>query len=140
MLIKHEAKFAAGHAMLNSGTKCDGIHGHNYGVLVLIDGQTADNGMLLDFHIIDYIVKTYDHQLILNSEDPRLKMLEDAGETNLISFEAGNPTAENLAKQIATEIADEIESRDLSVVSIQVTIYEEADASATSKVTMRAIT
>jgi len=71
-------------------SKCANTHGHNWIIEVEVKGYLlSKSGMLLDFSIIDDVIKNkYDHQH-LN------KVIKQ-------------PTAENLAKQIADDLNMEI--------------------------------
>ena len=82
-----EDSFAAGHFLRNYKGKCENPHGHNYKVLVTLQGNELDKaGLLLDFkdlkHAIKAVIERLDHQMI-NEIEP---------------FTLVNPSAENLAK------------------------------------------
>jgi 6-pyruvoyltetrahydropterin/6-carboxytetrahydropterin synthase len=82
-----EDSFAAGHFLRNYKGKCENPHGHNYKVLVTLQGSELDKaGLLLDFKDLKYaikgVVEKLDHQMI-NEVEP---------------FTVVNPSAENLAK------------------------------------------
>jgi 6-pyruvoyltetrahydropterin/6-carboxytetrahydropterin synthase len=82
-----EDSFAAGHFLRNYKGKCENPHGHNYKVLVTLQGNELDKaGLLLDFkdlkHAIKAVIEKLDHQMI-NEIEP---------------FTLVNPSAENLAK------------------------------------------
>jgi 6-pyruvoyltetrahydropterin/6-carboxytetrahydropterin synthase len=82
-----EDTFAAGHFLRNYKGKCENPHGHNYKVLVTLQGRELDRaGLLLDFkdlkHAIKGVIERLDHQMI-NEVEP---------------FTELNPSAENLAK------------------------------------------
>jgi 6-pyruvoyltetrahydropterin/6-carboxytetrahydropterin synthase len=82
-----EDSFAAGHFLRNYKGKCENPHGHNYKVLVTLQGNELDKaGLLLDFkdlkHAIKGVIEKLDHQMI-NEIEP---------------FTLVNPSAENLAK------------------------------------------
>ena len=77
-----EAHFSSGHY-----GKCENPHGHNYRVLVTLQGaELESNGLLLDFKVLKDILKPVvnylDHQMI----------------NDLQPFTTVNPSAENLAK------------------------------------------
>lgn len=73
------------------------LHGHDWQVTVTVEGEDLDeDGLLCDFHalerVLDGILKPYCNGN-LNDEAP---------------FTRVNPTAENLAKHIATTLADQL--------------------------------
>ena len=48
--VSVEQTFAAGHALRNYKGKCENVHGHNYKVQVMIEGEKLDEtGLLVDF-------------------------------------------------------------------------------------------
>jgi 6-pyruvoyltetrahydropterin/6-carboxytetrahydropterin synthase len=85
--VSVEETFAAGHALRGYRGKCEKVHGHNYRVLGVIQGERLDsNGLLVDFvelkRILHAIVERLDH-VFLNDLPP---------------FDQLNPTAENMAR------------------------------------------
>ncbi len=91
--VSVEETFAAGHALRGYRGKCENVHGHNYKVRVILQGQELGSiGLLFDFKDLkDAIMRTIrdlDHQF-LNEVPP---------------FDAVNPSAENLAKYFFDEI------------------------------------
>ena len=87
-----EREFCAAHAITINGHR-EPVHGHNWRVKVVVDGERVDsNGLLCDFHIIerelDRIIAPF-HNNNLNAVSP---------------FDEVNPTAEHVAQQIALAI------------------------------------
>ncbi len=87
-----EAHFSSGHYLREYRGKCENPHGHNYRVLVTLEGKELEpNGLLLDFKILKDILKPVvnylDHQMI----------------NDLVPFTTVNPSAENLAKYFFDE-------------------------------------
>jgi 6-pyruvoyltetrahydropterin/6-carboxytetrahydropterin synthase len=116
-----EDSFAAGHFLRNYKGKCENPHGHNYKVLVTLQGRELDKaGLLLDFKDLKYaikgVVEKLDHQMI-NEVEP---------------FTVVNPSAENLAKyfyeQTNVRLKDVTEGR---VWVKQVTMFETDTTNAT---------
>ena len=67
--ISKEFHFCASHCLdtLPKGHKCAGLHGHNYVVMVELEGETVDeSGFLVDFYELDalkkYIDDEFDHR------------------------------------------------------------------------------
>lgn len=114
-----ERDFSAAHLMRGYPGACARLHGHNYRVLLSVEGDTLDDsGMLMDFADLkgafEEILDELDHRN-LNEIPP---------------FDEINPSSENLARYIYERASDAIEG-DVRVGSV--TIYE----SATSSVTYR---
>src|SRR5437868_15501618 len=82
-----EDTFAAGHYLRNYKGKCENPHGHNYRVLVTLQGRELDKaGLLLDFKDLKYALKDVIARLAH-------QMIND-----IAPFDTVNPSAENLAK------------------------------------------
>jgi 6-pyruvoyltetrahydropterin/6-carboxytetrahydropterin synthase len=113
--------FAAGHYLRNYKGKCENPHGHNYRVVVTLQGRELDKaGLLLDFkdvkcvlkHTIDYL----DHTMI-NDIEP---------------FTVLNPSAENMAKFFYDRTNERLkEQTDGRVTVKQVTLWETDTSEAT---------
>jgi|TARA_B110000196_G_scaffold160437_1_gene137913 6-pyruvoyltetrahydropterin/6-carboxytetrahydropterin synthase len=84
------------------------MHGHNWKVEVEICGNKLDNiGMVIDFKEIRNTTKSVVDQLdhrFLNDLDP---------------FKEINPTAENIAQYIYTELSDVMNDKQIEVKSIK---------------------
>jgi 6-pyruvoyltetrahydropterin/6-carboxytetrahydropterin synthase len=116
-----EDSFAAGHFLRNYKGKCENPHGHNYKVLVTLQGRELDKaGLLLDFKDLKYaikgVVEKLDHQMI----------------NEVAPFTEVNPSAENLAKyfyeQTNVRLKDVTDGR---VWVKQVTMFETDTTNAT---------
>ena len=49
--------FAASHFLTKYHGKCEELHGHNYKLIVTVEGPVKDDGMVIDFKIIKKIVR-----------------------------------------------------------------------------------
>lgn len=88
--IDHE--FCAGHAIVIKGQR-ESVHGHNFRVTAVVCGEQLDaDGLLCDFHSVERQLRRITGQYnnkSLNETEP---------------FDKINPTAENIARQIAEEL------------------------------------
>ena len=114
-----ESDFSAAHLMRGHPGACARLHGHNYRVLVSVEGENLDaTGMLVDFAelkaVFEGILGELDHRN-LNEIPP---------------FDEINPSSEHLARYVYGRMTDAFADR---VRVSRVTIYE----SATSSVTYR---
>lgn len=106
------ASFAAGHRLLNSGTRCESPHGHNYVVEAFLVGAALDHrGMVYDFSdfkdVIETLVAKWDHKFLVNSRDASLRdALEKVDPVAVVVFEDENPTAEAMARRLFLELRD----------------------------------
>jgi 6-pyruvoyltetrahydropterin/6-carboxytetrahydropterin synthase len=94
-----EQTFAAGHALRNYKGKCENVHGHNFKVRVVIEGEKLDEtGLLVDFldvkAAMQTIIDRLDH-VFLNEVAP---------------FDVKNPSAENIAEYFYSEIERSLKS------------------------------
>jgi 6-pyruvoyltetrahydropterin/6-carboxytetrahydropterin synthase len=116
--LKVVTQFAAAHQLTMVGTKCENMHGHNWKIEVYVIGESLDKaGVLVDFgvikkHVAD-IMTMFDHKYL----------------NELALFEDNQPSSENIAYLIATELQQRIDDSAVSVS--RVTAWESDDAAAT---------
>lgn len=120
--VSVEETFAAGHSLRGYRGKCENIHGHNYRLRVVVEGEQVDSiGLLVDFsdlkRIMREAIEKLDHQF-LNEVPP---------------FDKVNPSAENMAHYFYKEITRELKggSRENPVRVAEVKIWETDTAIAT---------
>ncbi|MGD9135622.1 MAG: 6-carboxytetrahydropterin synthase QueD [Desulfobacterales bacterium] len=116
--LKVITRFAAAHQLTMVGTKCENMHGHNWKIEVFVAGENLDEaGVLVDFgvikkHVAD-IMSLLDHKYL----------------NELAFFEQKQPSSENIAYLVATELQQRID--DSAVRVSRVTAWESEDAGAT---------
>lgn len=119
--IMREFEFDAAHRLINHEGKCKYLHGHRYKAQVSIlpnDGKLDSLGRVIDFGVVkqqigDWIDLYWDHNLILNKDDPLLTVVCKPTQANLQSKMQrevfgqqsiyrmdNNPSAENMAKEL----------------------------------------
>ena len=100
--IYKEVFFEATHRLIHYRGKCFRLHGHQWRVEGWIDG-TADErtGIVLDYNCIKEVVGRFDHQVILNRDDPMAACIE---EFHPVVTTEGDPTSELLAGLVAEMI------------------------------------
>lgn len=108
--VYKEIEFAASHFLREYHGKCERLHGHNYRVRVYVSADTLDSeGMVVDFVelkalMMEIIDSRFDHRHI-NGIPP---------------FDTLNPTAENLARHFAEEIARGLDNERIRVSECRV--------------------
>jgi 6-pyruvoyltetrahydropterin/6-carboxytetrahydropterin synthase len=130
MRVTFQRSFSAAHRLWSDASKCQNIHGHNYRVTIEVTGPVGmESGMVTPFEWVKEIVDNYDHCLILHVQDPNLHEL---GHITRVVILDDLPTTENLAHQIAKEIADmlAVDGRERRV---KVTLAETDNITATSR-------
>ncbi len=117
-VLKIVTDFASAHSLRNYPGDCSRLHGHNWGVEVMVySNKLNEKGIAIDFREIKkqtkVVAKRLDHQY-LNEIKP---------------FNVLNPTAENIAKYFFDEVGSLINNQDVGVK--EVTIWETPRASVT---------
>ena len=110
--------FAAGHALRNYHGKCENVHGHNYRVEVMIQGEQLDStGLLVDFvevkRAMRDVIEYLDHRFI----------------NDLPPFTDVNPSAENIAKFFYDRMREGLQA-DVPVRIAEVKVWETDTSSA----------
>ena len=118
--LKVVTDFAAAHQLKLVGRKCENLHGHNWKVEVVVQGETLDNsGVLMDFGEIKRRVAeirtVLDHRFLNEIE---------------VFDNDTPPSSENISRFIAHRLQESLEDQTKVRVS-RVTVWESADASAT---------
>ena len=113
------AEFAAAHALRHYKGKCENIHGHNFSVEAVVEGETLtpDTELLADFSDLKRdlasVLDTLDHK-DLNVTPP---------------FDAMNPSSENLARYIYRSLGPLVNARGARMHAV--TVSERGPQSAT---------
>jgi 6-pyruvoyltetrahydropterin/6-carboxytetrahydropterin synthase len=116
--LKVVTKFAAAHQLTMVGAKCENMHGHNWKIDVYVTGEKTDDvGVLMDFGIIKKHVRDI------------MAMLDHKYLNELEYFQQGQPSSENIAFFVATELQKRIDNQAVSIS--KVTAWESDDAAAT---------
>ncbi len=113
--------FSAAHFITYSG-KCERLHGHNYGVLVEVEGELGNDNLVFDFTVLKRrtkeICQHLDHRFLLPLHNPHLELtaIEESWEirfnerrylfprADVAELPIANSTAELLAEYICEEI------------------------------------
>ena len=122
-------EFDAAHRILNHESKCKMLHGHRYALEASFLAKELDDlGRVIDFGIVREVLGTWidenlDHNTILSIKDKKLgqKIAEETGQK--IYYLESNPTAENIAKHILTEICPKLFANK-NVKCVGVKLYE----------------
>jgi len=116
-------KFSSAHFITYSG-KCERLHGHNYGVLVEIEGELGEDQVVFDFTVLKRLTREIcqrlDHRFLLPLHNPHLELSAspDAWEVryqekryvfprvDVAELPIENSTAELLAEYICDQLCD----------------------------------
>ncbi len=119
-----EETFSAGHALRNYHGKCENVHGHNYRVQVVLEGEQLDEaGLLVDFaelkRVLREAIEKLDHRF-LNDVPP---------------FDELNPSAENMARYFFQELNRHLDGPRPNPVRVAaVKLWETDTATATYRI------
>ena len=118
--IEREFTFSAAHR-IEGHIKCGRLHGHNYRVLVELTGfDLPSDGMLLDFGILDEIVKplvdAMDHRYLvsysnLGHKDPYFERVSGERPGDFYMLQAETSTAEALAQTLCKQVRHALQGR-----------------------------
>jgi 6-pyruvoyltetrahydropterin/6-carboxytetrahydropterin synthase len=118
--VSVDETFAAAHNLRNYKGKCEDLHGHNYKVRVTLAGPELDaTGLLYDFvhlkQVIQGVIRSLDHKY-LNELKP---------------FDVLNPSAENIARHIYEQTAQQMRATPNGAAISSITVWESDVTAAT---------
>ena len=120
--IYKNAYFDASHRLLHYNGKCANLHGHRWKVEVWVRGSVDKvTGILVDYNLIRETIEQYDHQVILNEQDPMVRCLE---QFQTVIRTPGDPTSELLADIIRVRINTECKTAGLDAVVVKIRVWE----------------
>ena len=117
----------AAHRVLRHESKCAHLHGHRYRADVTCEGVLDSVGRVIDFgivklHLGTWIDEWWDHGTLVNPEDLDLIDWLEINRQKYYTMHHGEPTAENLAKELLSIARAILEGDGIEVVNIR--IYE----------------
>lgn len=136
-------KFSSAHFITYSG-KCERLHGHNYGVLVEVEGELNEDRVVFDFTILKRLTKEIcqrlDHRFLLPLHNPHLELIVSANSweirfhsrcyvlprADVVELPIENSTAELLAEYICQELCKALREYNTSNLSSIMVGVEEA--------------
>lgn len=125
--VKRRFRFCCAHRLMGHGGKCANLHGHNYEAVVHVQAEDPGRrlnvlGMVMYFGnlkvIGDWIEKSWDHALLLNSSDPLRAILESEFETPIHTFNM-NPTVEVMAERLLLTSTRILSDKGFAVVKVE---------------------
>jgi len=131
---RNTLRFASAHFATFEG-QCEPLHGHNYALIVEVEGELTDDNLIVDFgalkEIARSICKELDHKFLLQRDSKVLQMDEGMSNWKVRFLERGwvfpksdvlalpidNTTAERLAEYIGGRLRAALDERGASNVS-----------------------
>lgn len=135
--LKEGLGFSAAHFVVGQ-EGCEHLHGHNWRVGVVVEGDLDERGLILDFvelrRVVRGLCNQWDHHLLLPEKNPAVERSE-GGENVVIKvhgrrFELPreevtwlplvNTTVEELARVLAGQIADQVKRPNIRRLVVRV--------------------
>lgn len=136
-------KFSSAHFITYSG-KCEQLHGHNYGVLIEVEGELNEDKVVFDFTILKRLGKEIchrlDHHFLLPLRNTHLELVAstDSWEihfrgrcyvfprSDVVELPIENSTAELLAEYVCDELCKQLREYPIANLSSIMVGVEEA--------------
>ncbi|MDD4136784.1 MAG: 6-carboxytetrahydropterin synthase [Methanoregula sp.] len=100
--IYKEVQIDTSHRLLHYKGKCANLHGHRWKVEVWMEGEPDPaTQILIDYSLIKQVIGKYDHQIILNHDDPMVPCIR---KFNPVITTPGDPTSELIASIIREDL------------------------------------
>ena len=112
-------EFASAHALRHYQGKCESLHGHNYSVEMVVEGETLtpDTELVVDFTVLKKELRA------------ELALIDHVNLNEYPPFDTVNPSSENLARYIYRNMKARLEEMPIRLYSV--TVGETAMQSAT---------
>jgi 6-pyruvoyl tetrahydropterin synthase/QueD family protein len=136
-------RFSAAH-FITYGGKCERLHGHNYNVLVELEGTLGEDKLVFDFTVLKQltreICRSLNHRFLLPMHNPHLEVHEQSGSWEICfggkryvfpredvkELPIDNSTAERLAEYICSELQSGLAAYETAHLSTIMVGVEEA--------------
>ena len=128
MKIAKEFRWEMGHRLPEHFGKCKNIHGHSYKMIVELEGEVEESGMVMDYYdvkkMVEPIVEKLDHAFMVYKEDEEIISFLEKLKSKMVVVEFQS-TVENICKYFLSEIKKFRFPQNVEKVSVR--IYETAD-------------
>jgi 6-pyruvoyltetrahydropterin/6-carboxytetrahydropterin synthase len=120
--IYKEVHIDTSHRLLYYKGKCANLHGHRWKVEVWMEGE-ADPAtqILIDYSLIKQVVDKYDHQIILNRDDPMVSRIK---EFHQVITTPGDPTSELIASIIRDDLYAACRNLKIKAIIPKIRVWE----------------
>jgi 6-pyruvoyltetrahydropterin/6-carboxytetrahydropterin synthase len=124
--IYKEVQIDTSHRLLHYKGKCANLHGHRWKVEIWMEGvPDPATQILIDYSMIKRIVDKYDHQIILNQDDPMVSRIR---EFNPVITTPGDPTSELMASSIRDDLYAYCREQGITAAVTKIRIWESPTA------------
>jgi len=120
--IYKEVQIDTSHRLLYYQGKCANLHGHRWKIEVWMEGEPdAKTQILIDYSLIKQVINKYDHQIILNAEDPMVPRIQ---EFHPVITTPGDPTSELIASIIRDDLTATCRERGITATVTKIRVWE----------------
>jgi len=124
--IYKEVQIDTSHRLLHYPGKCANLHGHRWKVEVWMEGEPDPaTQILIDYTLIKQTIDRYDHQIILNRDDP---MVDCVRKHNPVITTPGDPTSELMASLIRDDLCAACRERGIRATVTRIRVWESPTA------------
>jgi 6-pyruvoyltetrahydropterin/6-carboxytetrahydropterin synthase len=124
--IYKEVHLDTSHRLLHYIGKCANLHGHRWKVEVWIEGEPDPaTQILIDYSLIKQVIDKYDHQIILNCDDPMVPRIQ---EFHPVITTPGDPTSELMAAIIRDDLYKVCRDLGITVTIPKIRVWESPTA------------
>lgn len=128
MKMAKEFRWEMGHRLPEHFDKCKNIHGHSYKMIVGLEGEVDQSGMVMDYYdlekIIYPLVEKLDHAFMVYKEDKEIITFLEKMKSKMVVVEFQS-TVENICRYFLNEIKKANFPQNVKNASVR--IYETAD-------------
>ena len=134
MKILKEFRWEMGHRLPFHEGLCKNVHGHSYFMVVEVEGELNENGMVIDFYDLSKAVKPiideYDHAFMCWEKDSEVKNFLEKMKMKRVIVNY-HSTVENICNDFTVRISNELKNiKGNKFKSVTVRISETPNASA----------
>jgi 6-pyruvoyltetrahydropterin/6-carboxytetrahydropterin synthase len=112
MKISKEFRWEMGHRLPNHDGLCKNIHGHSYKMIVEIEGEVNESGMIIDFYdlgkIIKPLIEQYDHAFLCWEKDEVVRSFLEKNNMKRVIVDYQS-TVENICEDFIKRIQQELQ-------------------------------
>jgi 6-pyruvoyltetrahydropterin/6-carboxytetrahydropterin synthase len=120
--IYKEVHLDTSHRLLHYVGKCANLHGHRWKVEVWMEGEPDPaTQILIDYSLIKQVIDKYDHQIILNCDDPMVRRIQ---EFHPVITTPGDPTSELMAAIIRADLYKVCRELGITVTIPKIRVWE----------------
>jgi len=120
--IYKEVQIDTSHRLLYYKGKCANLHGHRWRVEVWIVGEPdPSTQILIDYSLIKQVIAKYDHQIILNRDDPMVPCIQ---KFNPVITTPGDPTSELIASIIRDDLYAVCRDLGIKITITKIRVWE----------------